>query len=574
MLYTLGLLATIAVCSWLALDPLLALGARARSRSLALAALAACGGTWAAAELLLQFVEAPESRLALRRVLYLAGCFLPVTWVWLGVQAERGFGRSGGAWIAALAVLPSAFFWSTLFWAPGLLVEWVDDRVVRGPLFQAYLGWSYLLCAAGLAAFTRAAARMHRAGGMGLLALVPAVLVPVLGNFLYVLGAIGPEDPTPILLGGAALLVRVGVVDSGLAAHLPFARGDLLDQIDAGVVIADRTGEVVVANPAAHRLLREPVLVGAHLAHVLAGAAEHPERTLDVRRFPLRTGMGEVGYGAILTDRTDAERAARRLQLAARLEALGFLTAGIAHEVNNPLAYIHSNLAQLEELAKAMATSDGVAALDPRLRELGREAADVVGETREGVERIAALVKRLRGFARHDPAGDEQAAVSLARVAERAASMARMGFAPGSIRIEVESVAPVRSSENHLVQIVLNLLVNAIQSGEEDPDVEIRVGPCDGGASLAVLDRGPGISPEALKHIFDPFFSTRPDGVGTGLGLTLAYELARQHGGELSAENRPDGGACFTLWLPVEAEAGSADGCEDDATPPAAAPEG
>lgn len=551
MLYTLGLIGTIAVSGWLALDPLLTLGTRGRSRSLALGALAACGGTWAAAELLIPLVDQPSQRHVLRHVLYFAACFLPVAWLWLGVQAERGFGRHGGSWVVAAAMLPSAVFFSSLFWSPGLLVGWDGPEVLRGPLFYPYLAWCYLLAIAGLALFARAATRMHRTGGVGLVALVPAVVVPVIGNFLYLVDVIGPQDPTPLLLGGAALLVRVGVIDSGLAAHLPFARGDLVDQIDAGVMIADLAGEVLVANPAAHRLLREPVLVGAALPEMLERAANHPERTLDVRRFPLRTGVGEVGVGAILTDRTDAERAARRLQLAARLEALGFLTAGIAHEVNNPLAYIRSNLAQLEELAESVAASPGVEALDPKLRDLGRETVDVVMETREGVERIAALVKRLRGFARHDPSGDAEAPVSLVRVAERAASMARVGFAPGSVRIDAQPSPTVHGVENQLVQIVLNLLINAIQVADGEPSVDVTVAPSDGGVALTVLDRGPGIPDETLRHLFDPFFTTQPEGVGTGLGLTLAYDLARQHGGELSAANRPDGGAAFTVWLPA-----------------------
>lgn len=560
MLYSLGLLGTIAISGWLALDPLLALGSRGRSRSLALGALSACGGAWAAAELLIPLVDEPSQRLVLRRLLYFSACSLPVAWIWLGTQAERGFGRHGGSWVVAAATLPSAFFFSSLFWSPGLLVGWTEHEVVRGPLYFPYLGWCYLLIAAGLASFSRAAARMHRMGGVGLMALVPAALVPLVGNFLYLIDVIGPQDPTPILLGGSALLVRVGVIDSGLAAHLPFARGDLVDQIDAGVMIADLSGEVVVANPAAHRLLREPVLVGAALPEMLERAANHPERTLDVRRFPLRTGVGEVGMGAILTDRTDAERAARRLQLAARLEALGFLTAGIAHEVNNPLAYIRSNLVQLGELAEGVAASPGLEALDPKLRDLGRETVEVVMETREGVERIAALVKRLRGFSRHDPAGDLEAPVSLQRVAERAASMARVGFAPGSVRIDAQASPPVRGVENQLVQIVLNLLVNAVQVAEGEPSVDVTVAPSEGGVVLAVLDRGPGIPNETLRHLFDPFFTTQPEGVGTGLGLTLAYDLARQHGGELTAANRPDGGAVFTLWLPAAEIASDEDG--------------
>ena len=105
--------------------------------------------------------------------------------------------------------------------------------------------------------------------------------------------------------------------------------------------------------------------------------------------------------------------------------------------------------------------------------------------------------------------------------------------------------------ESDLVQIALNLLVNAVQASREHVEIEVEVAPADGGAALWVRDRGDGIDAESLPRLFDPFFTTKPPGTGTGLGLSLSYDLARRNGGRLDASNREGGGAAFALWLPL-----------------------
>jgi two-component system sensor histidine kinase HupT/HoxJ len=273
---------------------------------------------------------------------------------------------------------------------------------------------------------------------------------------------------------------------------------------------------------------------------------------VEVSSFPLRSSVAEVGSAALLEDRSEARRSEQRLQLAARLEALGFLTAGIAHEVNNPLAFIRANLSQLEKLVHELSDPRVAALLSPIARSLLGDASELVGDTQEGVERIAALVMRLKSFARndpHDPA--RRARVDLSRVADAAIAMASVGLPPGAIRRRGCAVPPVWAVEGDLVQIALNLLVNAVQASDNDVEIEVEVTHGDGGVVLRVADRGNGIDPDALPHLFDPFFTTKPAGTGTGLGLSLSYDLARRNAGRLEASNRADGGALFSLWLPA-----------------------
>jgi C4-dicarboxylate-specific signal transduction histidine kinase len=188
------------------------------------------------------------------------------------------------------------------------------------------------------------------------------------------------------------------------------------------------------------------------------------------------------------------------------------------------------------------------------VRELLAESADLLADTQEGVERIAALVQRLRIFAREPEGEAPLQPVDLGRVADVAVAMAGVGVAPGAIRKRIAPAPLARGVEAELVQIAVNLLVNAVQASEGAPEIEIDVAPEGEGVVLRVRDRGHGIAPDVLPRVFDPFFTTKPPGIGTGLGLSLSYDLARRNGGRLEAANRSPHGAVFTLWLPAAPE--------------------
>jgi signal transduction histidine kinase len=551
--HALGLIATVAICGWLALDVLASTGRR--GGVLSVAALALACGLWATADLLLPGTHAAAQRIWPHRIGYLGICALPLAWLAVAAQAARPAWWRNARSVLTAAALPLAVAYSSLYWDHhGWFVDFSVDPHRRGPLFWTFTGYTWVLILTGWLYFAQTALRLRRASRWRMAALAVGTLTPLAGNAAYLaLGVLGKPmaDPTPLLLGFGALLIRMAIVDSGLALYLPLARSDVVEQVEVGIVVADLEGRVVDANRAAIRLAGSGPLVGRCLETVLQGVRERSDLAVETRTVPLRSSVSQVGTAALLSDRTEAQHAEQRLALAARLEALGFLTAGIAHEVNNPLAFIRANLTHLEKLAHELAGARTLHTLPLSAQGLVIEAADLVSDTQEGVERIAQLVSRLRSFARNEVENEPRPdLVDLARVAEAAASMAEVGLEPGTIRRRVAPAPKVRAVEGELVQVALNLLVNAVQASGDVPEIDVEVGAMEGGAVLHVLDRGPGLAPDVLRRLFHPFFTTKPAGVGTGLGLSLSYDLARRNGGRLEAANRPGGGAHFTLWLP------------------------
>ena len=237
--------------------------------------------------------------------------------------------------------------------------------------------------------------------------------------------------------------------------------------------------------------------------------------------------------------RSQAERNRAEME---RLAVVGKLAAGVAHEVNNPLAYVKSNLGFLEEELREPT---------PDVEELRR----VLEETQQGVLRIQQIVADLRRFSRDTAESDERCAVGDAVDEARRLASVRLRSL-GEVVVEVApALPPVRISQRHLVQVLVNLLLNAADAMEtaeprRPARILVRASATERGARLDVEDNGPGIPDAVLPRLFEPFFTTKPPGKGTGLGLALCREYVARAGGTLAAENRPEGGARFTLHLP------------------------
>ena len=234
----------------------------------------------------------------------------------------------------------------------------------------------------------------------------------------------------------------------------------------------------------------------------------------------------------------------RRRTQSEKLATIGRLAANVAHELNNPIAYVCSNLSFLErELLRS----------EPRA-----ELREAFGDVTSGVERIRQIVSDLQGFSRMDGAL-EPSLCSLAEVVKDAARLASVRLKHvARLQVEVSEALPgVFAVRRRLAQVILNLLVNAGDALESrrGHEGEVRVvGHAEGSTvTLLVEDNGPGFPPEVLPRLFEAFFTTKEPEKGTGLGLALSREFVEQFGGTLSAENRPEGGARLRITLPAHA---------------------
>lgn len=240
-----------------------------------------------------------------------------------------------------------------------------------------------------------------------------------------------------------------------------------------------------------------------------------------------------------------AERAraamAEQVRTVEQLAQVGQLAASVAHEVNNPLQIIADQAGLIEDVLAEATDGSQTAAL--------REA---VGRIRAQVRRTAGITRRLLGFARPMPPSVVPTALAAA-VTETLELLAPEAARRG-VRIERAddpTLPPIPLDPLQLQQVLLNLLHNALDAVGTGGRVWVKTRREGQTAVLEVADDGPGLAPEVLSHLFEPFFSTKPKGKGTGLGLYVVHDLVARAGGRITAANRPEGGACFTVHLPL-----------------------
>jgi two-component system, NtrC family, sensor kinase len=254
--------------------------------------------------------------------------------------------------------------------------------------------------------------------------------------------------------------------------------------------------------------------------------------------------LQELAESERLRGRAERERAEVE-----RLVLMGQLAAGVAHEVNNPLAFVKANLSYLAREAEARPSH-----MEPD------ELKGLLEETLLGVLRIQQIITDLKDFSRAGHLGEQErgALEEALREAGRLASV-RLG-AGFQVGMELEPQLPaVRLGQRHIVQVMVNLLLNAADAVEQarpprSPHITVRARRAGQGVHLLVEDNGPGIPADVLPRLFEPFFTTKPPGKGTGLGLALCREYVGRAGGTLHAENRDEGGARFVLHLPLAEE--------------------
>jgi two-component system, NtrC family, sensor kinase len=230
----------------------------------------------------------------------------------------------------------------------------------------------------------------------------------------------------------------------------------------------------------------------------------------------------------------------------AKMASLGELVAGIAHEINNPLAFILGHHDTVERLAGEL---EGVAD-DADSAATLTKARDRLASMRMGLQRIQSLVLNLRKFSRLDEAEKQQLDVPDAIETVLALLKPKLGLI--EVRRRLEADARLDASPALLNQVVMNIVANAADALGGEGVIEIATTQAAGWYEIAISDSGPGVPDEVRDRIFEPFFTTKPVGAGTGLGLAIAYGVVRAHDGTIVVDRGPLGGARFTLRLPME----------------------
>lgn len=421
--------------------------------------------------------------------------------------------------------------------------------------------------------FLREVAARHGAQGMGL-ADVSTALLAMRDAIGSVLGGSREDDPWEEAVAyslrtyAAALEAELREEQQRHAAALARREEDRVlaavaeKSVDA-IVLLDRGGVVRAWNRGAEELfgysrrevvgrrvkeLAAAIVDEEELARLRTAAEKHgyirdaeiEGRSRDGRKLLLSvtaTLLGEAdapaGFSVILRDLTAQKALHRRLAHSEKLAALGTMAAGLAHEIGNPLASILS-LVQLIERQTAE---------DETRRRLSL--------VREQITRIARIVRDLGDYTRGDRAG--RGLVDVNEAVQAALTLARYGNAERRVHVSSElgrELEPVNAGRDHLLQVFLNLLLNAYDAVADGGNIRVRTAAAAGNVLVEVADDGPGVPQALLSRLGEPFLTTKEPGRGTGLGLFVSYGIVRELGGDIQVESPPGRGAKFTVTLP------------------------
>ncbi|MFU8806875.1 MAG: sensor histidine kinase, partial [Bradymonadaceae bacterium] len=257
----------------------------------------------------------------------------------------------------------------------------------------------------------------------------------------------------------------------------------------------------------------------------------------------------------LAAERQEAELSGQLVH-AARLASVGELAAGIAHEINNPLSYVMSNVDYSLEELEDLSPHEHIEA-SPEIQTSLQDIQSALESASRGTEKVRAIIDDLRVFSR---TGDEPThPVSIHKPLDAALRMTERQFQDvATVVVDAHATPRVEADEPHLTQALVNLLINAAQalqsSLKEGAEIHVRTFFSSPWVVVEVEDNGPGIPPDIIDRIFDPFFTTKPAGKGTGLGLSMVRNTIERYGGKVSVESKPGEGTTFRILLPVSQE--------------------
>jgi two-component system NtrC family sensor kinase len=320
----------------------------------------------------------------------------------------------------------------------------------------------------------------------------------------------------------------------------------------------------------------------AELCHAPSGS------WFSFNSYPFSNSTQNEYSGTVITlyDITEAKRFTRELEKAysdlkttqakvvqqEKMASIGQLAAGVAHEINNPMGFISSNLNTLgkyvdrlkefiavqSELIEATANSEAVEALRSKRKALKldyilEDGSELIRESLEGAERVRTIVQNLKSFSRVDQAEFKHADINECITSTINIVWNELKYKAKLTR-ELGELPLTKCYPQQLNQVIMNLLVNASQAIEEQGDITVRTWHEDGSIFASVTDSGCGMAPDVVKRIFEPFFTTKEVGKGTGLGLSITYDIVKNHNGDIAVESEPGKGTTFTVRIPIVEE--------------------
>ncbi|HBQ15396.1 MAG TPA: hypothetical protein DEF51_31160 [Myxococcales bacterium] len=342
---------------------------------------------------------------------------------------------------------------------------------------------------------------------------------------------------------------------------------ELIQRSPDGILL-HREGVIVYANSSAATLLGVDeaselsgrpvpgdlslaVADGALIEVRLELGGERPDRMVEAASLEV-TFEGEPTTLVMARDVTERRTLQAQLAQADRLATIGTLAAGVAHEINNPLTYVMHYIERLQRdltrLVPRVEAGQDVASVVGRLRTLQEGAATAL----EGCGRVRDIVRDLKTFSRTEER--DRVPIDVNRALGSAVQMASHHVrGKGELSVELGALPAVRAHDGRLCQVFLNLLLNAAQAIEDRGEGHVRVQSRhdDGVVIVSVADDGCGVAGEHLARLFEPFFSTKPNGVGTGLGLWICREIVHDLGGHIEVDSQVGEGSTFRVVLPA-----------------------
>ncbi|MGE0080352.1 MAG: bacteriohemerythrin [Thiohalomonadaceae bacterium] len=288
---------------------------------------------------------------------------------------------------------------------------------------------------------------------------------------------------------------------------------------------------------------------------------EVAERTAELRDANARLERDKAEQQRLIARLRDTQG---QLLQSEKMASIGQLAAGVAHEINNPIGYVKSNLNTLARYVEDLLRIADAAAHDAAVQQacgdidlafIRADTAGLLAETREGIERVQQIVRDLKDFSHVDQAEWQVTDVHNGLESTLNLVWNELKYKATVVR-DYGDLPPVPCLPRQLNQVFMNLLVNAAQAIERKGVITLRTRRRGDMAVIEISDTGAGIAQEHLGRIFEPFFTTKPVGKGTGLGLSIAYGIMEKHGGHIEVESAPGHGATFRLWLPLNPAAG------------------